>query len=101
MNPQSAASADLMAAALGYARRGLPVFPCKVDKKPFPKSGFKEASTDPTQIEAWWKEHPNALIGIKTGVDSDLYVIDVDIKHVDGFPAFKKMPRRSKGSGWQ
>jgi putative DNA primase/helicase len=42
-------------AALAYAGAGIPVFPCAVgDKRPATKHGFKDASTDPRQIDAWW-----------------------------------------------
>ena len=39
--------------ALEYARRGFAVFPCGGDKgkTPLTETGFKEASTDPKQIE--------------------------------------------------
>jgi putative DNA primase/helicase len=78
---KTTSSADLLAAALGYAARGWPVFPCNpknkqpllgadkdADGKPIRGTGgLKKASTDPDQIRAWWKRWPNALIGLCTG----------------------------------
>jgi hypothetical protein len=65
--------------ALRYAALGLPVFPTKPDKKPYTQHGFKDASTDPAQIRAWWRRWPGAGIGIPTGKASGWLVLDVDI----------------------
>ncbi|MBI5886143.1 MAG: bifunctional DNA primase/polymerase [Deltaproteobacteria bacterium] len=68
--------AKLLDAALRYAELGYPVFPCvPCGKVPITPHGFKDASTDAAQIEAWWTEHPDANIGIST---AGLLVIDVD-----------------------
>lgn len=71
-------------AALTYSQEyGMPVFPLRPrDKKPLiPKSaggdGFKDASTHPEQICAWWDEEPNANIGFSPG-SMGWIVIDVD-----------------------
>jgi len=69
-------------AALGYARRGWAVLPIKPNAKaPLTANGFKDASADPKQIDAWWARWPTANIGIATG-PSGLVVFDVD-KHAD------------------
>ncbi len=65
-------------AALRYARRGLPIFPCR-GKVPLTSRGFKDATTDRSQIEAWWKEHPDALISVATGRISGVVVLDIDV----------------------
>lgn len=66
-------------AALKYARRDIPVFPCKPDgKEPLTPRGHLDATTDPQQITAWWDAHPLANIGIPTGKRSGLLVLDVD-----------------------
>lgn len=83
--------------ALWYAKRGLPVFPlqpaCPVPagtdwrhqcpihetacgKAPLTRNGFKDATTDPGQVTAWWRRNPRANIGTPTGLSFD--VIDVD-----------------------
>ena len=66
-------------AALDYAARGVPVFPLVPrGKTPLTPHGFKDATKDLAQIEAWWTQHPNANIGMPTGSVSGLDVIDVD-----------------------
>lgn len=68
---------DLHTAALAYAARGIPVFPCKpTSKQPATPRGFKDASTDPDTINAWWNHRPLANIGTPTGIGFD--VIDID-----------------------
>lgn len=65
-------------AALRYAELGYPVFPCaQGDKPPRTAHGFKDASTDPDRITAWWTERPAANIGIPT---EGLLVLDVDVE---------------------
>ena len=32
----------------------LPVFPCRPDKRPYTKNGFKDATTDMTKIKNFW-----------------------------------------------
>ncbi len=71
------AAGTLLAAALAYAARGWPVFPVN-GKVPATAHGFKDASTDPEQVRAWWQEHPSAGIGIATGELSGILAVDVD-----------------------
>ena len=62
--------------ALRLAELGYPVFPCAPGmKRPLTEHGFKDASTDASQIEIWWTRFPGANIGIPT---QGLIVIDVD-----------------------
>jgi putative DNA primase/helicase len=76
--PTDRTSPELLQAALDYAMLGWPVFPCNPkDKTPYTEHGFKDASTDPTKITAWWKRWPRAMIGLATGL-SNLVVMDVD-----------------------
>ena len=83
----------MLSFALDYVRRGWPVFPCNpINKRPFPRcdvdpetgreiegtGGFKKASIDPEQITLWWREWPNAMIGIPMGSRSRVWAIDPD-----------------------
>jgi hypothetical protein len=49
-------------------------------KHPITPNGLLDASTDPEKIGRWWDEHPSANIGVKTGPDSGLWVLDLDAK---------------------
>lgn len=72
-------SATLLDAALWYARNRIPVFPCKPrGKEPLTPHGFKDATTDQTVIADWWRQWPDANIGIPTGLTSGLLVVDCD-----------------------
>lgn len=60
-----------------YAAAGVAVFPIEPSgKRPLTKHGFKDATTDPGQVTAWWTQWPDANIGLPTGHLFD--VIDVD-----------------------
>jgi len=81
----------ILKAALQYAARGWPVFPCGHDKKPLTPHGFKDATTDAAKINAWWTHWPGAAIGIDCG-GARLLVVDCDVKHgVDGIAAFEAL----------
>jgi hypothetical protein len=58
------------------------VFPLREGgKAPHPRlapRGFKNATTDPTIIKRWWRDAPRANVGVVTGSESGLVVIDVD-----------------------
>src|SRR5215470_7716276 len=91
---------DMMAAALEYVRRGwavLPLHPVRggdcgcgdpscssAGKHPLgalvPK-GLTQATTDETVVRDWWTLAPDANIGVRTGVESGLVVLDVDPRH--------------------
>ncbi len=65
-------------AALRYAELGYPVFPCAPGGKlPATANGFKDASADPDQIDAWWTAKPASNIGIPT---EGLLVLDIDVE---------------------
>lgn len=83
-------------AALQYARRGWPVFPCRerddsyvnakgetklLDAKaPYTGTGLKDATTDEAVIKGWWRRWPEAMIGLAVGADGS-FVIDFDPRH--------------------
>ncbi len=94
----------MLDAALEYARRGIHVLPCSQtdkrplvprdkgkDGKPIEKTGgLYKATTDEAQICAWWKKHPNAMIGARTGKGFGLIVLDIDRKH--GNDGYREVP---------
>ena len=69
----------LFKAALSYAKRVIPVFPCEPGgKRPLTYSGFWDATTELGQVKAWWGRWPDANVGVPTGKRSGLLVLDVD-----------------------
>lgn len=99
-------------AALQYARRGWPVFPCRERdgetyqrknkrtgemedhtpraKQPYVATGLKAATTDELQIARWWREHPDAMIGLPLGAVT---------REGDGFFALDFDPRIDAETG--
>jgi putative DNA primase/helicase len=84
----------MMDVAIGWADRGYQIFPCSpFDKKPLtprdrdPKTGelipgtggLKKASCNVDQIRAWWKQNPEAMIGLPTGDIISAFVLEIDI----------------------
>jgi hypothetical protein len=73
--------------ALAYARASMPVFPCGADKRPLVEHGFKDASTNPEIIKAWWTKWPHADIG--WAAPGEIVVADLDMsKGRNGFRDF-------------
>lgn len=67
--------------ALAYAARGWRVIPIQPGYK-YPR-GYpawqNDATTDPKTITTWWTTHPDYGIGIATGRESGIWVLDVDV----------------------
>jgi hypothetical protein len=103
----------LLAAAQSYAQRGWPVFPlvwwdgdacsCGDPACPSPGKhpyfvlaprGFYNATTDADTISQWWAREPRCNIGIRTGAESGLLVIDVDTRATkDGEQTLREITR--------
>lgn len=77
----------MLEAAIHYAELGYPVFPLAPGKKtPWISkddggNGCLDAVVDFRQIERWWSKEPYCNIGIACGVNSGIFVIDVDPAH--------------------
>jgi hypothetical protein len=90
----------LLAAVLGYAGRGLAVFPaCAAVKKSHKSAqhcnGAKwGATSDPAEIRRDFAHWPNARIGIPTGAGNRIVVIEIDTVEghgVDGAASLAKL----------
>ncbi len=96
------ADADLHATATGFARLGIPVFPCVPGgKQPLTPNGFLDASRSEPTVDAWWRRTPEANIGLPTGSPSGVVVVDVDV-HAggSGFEAFERAGSAGLTEAW-
>ena len=80
---------ELIKHASGYAKLGVFVFPCNLDKTPMTPHGFKDATNDRAQVRAWWTERPEASIGIACGASGWL-VLDIDADK-GGFESYAEL----------
>lgn len=87
MNVQSTVLSPLGKAALELASLGFKVFPCLPHtqgkpkdrgKAPLTKHGFKDATRGENQIRRWWTLWPDANIGLVTGDENGIIVVDPD-----------------------
>ena len=104
MNPVAAALArveagDMLAAhAVYYASRGWAVLPVAPGhKRPLIDRWQQQATSDLTQVCAWWIHHPGANIGVHCGPASGLICIDLD--GPDAIAAWIDLQRRHRGIG--
>lgn len=107
MNSKFLAEMDNTDYALQLAAYGWHVFPCwhvqgprdeDSVKSPMTTHGYKDATTDQDKVYSWWKQTPNALVGIACAL-SGLLVLDLD-RHEgkpDGVAAFSEMAEDSGG----
>jgi hypothetical protein len=120
----------LLDAALGYAARGIPVYPVhwprripggislacscrrgatcdRPAKHPLVRHGLHDATCDPGQLERWWQRWPHANLGLATGIVFDA----LDIDGAVGLAALRQLPPaadpwlpgpvvRTGGGGW-
>ena len=70
---------NFQSSALDLTRYNLRVHPLKENsKEPLLKSYPKLATTDDLIIDDWGHQHPHANIGIVTGIESGVFVLDID-----------------------
>ena len=107
---------ELLNHALHYAKLGYPVIPLhnvitekgfircscskgqycvKPGKHPRTRHGLKDATTNQNQILKWWIDCPHANIGILTGIETGIIVLDIDVKH-DGENSFENLKKYYK-----
>jgi hypothetical protein len=79
MLPQSAQNDKISDAAISYGIIGWRVLPIRANSKiPAIKDWPKLATTKTEVIARWWEQNPAYNIGIATGAESGIIVIDVD-----------------------
>jgi AAA domain/Bifunctional DNA primase/polymerase, N-terminal len=70
----------LIDAALSWAKKGVPVFPCGSNKAPMTENGHLNASVDPMKVRAMFEfAGDDALIGARMGAESKLFACDFDL----------------------
>ena len=75
----------LLNAAIGLARRGMAIFPCRArGKEPATYHGVKDATKDQNVIRGWWGADPNFNIGLATGTPSGVFALDIDGIEAEG-----------------
>lgn len=88
-----AAPATPGAAAYACSRFGFRVFPLRTDTgTPVFTQWPERATTDVDQIQEWWTgEYARNGVGIATGPESGLWVLDIDVKDADGFSSLREL----------
>ena len=86
---------DMLHQALIYASRGWPVFPCQPGQKiPATWHGYRDATTDPDRIAAWFSLLPRWNLAIATGAPGpDVLDVDQHGKAGNGFAALERLRR--------
>ena len=80
-------------AAYACSRLGFRVFPLRTDTgTPVFTEWPERATTDAGQIQAWWTgEYSRNGVGIATGPESGIWVLDIDVKDADGFSSLREL----------
>lgn len=88
-----AAPATPGAAAYACSRLGFRVFPLRTDTgTPVFTQWPERATTNVDQIQEWWTgEYARNGVGIATGPESGLWVLDIDVKDADGFSSLREL----------
>jgi hypothetical protein len=69
----------ILEAALRYRMFGFSVIPVGRDKKPLVEwKRYQTERATADQIKAWWKQYPEANVGIVTGKEFGIVVVDVE-----------------------
>jgi len=101
---------DLPKAALSYQKLGLSVIPiAPKDKRPLLSwEEYQTRTATEEEIKTWWAKWPDANVGIVTGGNSGVVVIDLDSEEAKNklkemLPDYDLMavPRSRTGKGWQ
>lgn len=110
-------SEQSLTAALGYAERGwrvMPLYSITPDgvcscykgaactspgKHPRTMDGLKSASSDPSQIENWWSMWPESNVGVLTGAESGIIVLDVDDTSTKALDGRELLPTLTQETG--
>ncbi len=69
---------------------------CKV---PLTSHGLKDATTDPIQIETWWRLWPEALIAVPAWPKIGAWVLDPDIDPEKGLNGIEELARLEADHG--
>jgi hypothetical protein len=69
-------SAIALALGDGYA-----CFPAALNKRPTTPRGFLDATSDPIVLQQLWQHYPGPLVGVRTGAESGIDVLDLDAQH--------------------
>lgn len=69
----------LVKEAIAWGKAGIPVFPCKADKRPLTEHGFKDAVTEPEQIRKLFEFFGDAATMIGGRMGDGLFAVDIDL----------------------
>ena len=92
----------LAGAAIRFANLGIPVFPCVPGgKQPLTSNGFHDATSSARTVHAWWQRTPDANIGLPTGANTGILVVDIDVHPGgSGFAAFEHARSEGLADNW-